>query len=155
MLCTKRESNQISDESSNYAIKFFTLHIYIRKYAQILSKLFFKIAVIKMKAQFVCLYKYVVVFVCMHFAILGRFKMSPYQTFTVVFQKWLKKFSKLIGYDILDIHFKISIMTISTVMVVCSIIVFCIYTILAHDTESALKCSSIMSVGVQVNLLFV
>lgn len=76
--------------------------------------------------------------------------MTPYEKFKVIFQKWFRFSSNAIGYNIFDKNFKITILTVGTILYVSSVTVFCIYTMIAFNAEIAWKGASVLSMGLQV-----
>lgn len=76
--------------------------------------------------------------------------MTPYQKFLLIFEKWFHFTSVSIGHDIFDKNFRIRAHTIATVVFITSQILFCSYTMLAFDIETALKTTTVLSLALQV-----
>lgn len=79
------------------------------------------------------------------------FNMKPYELFAKVFHKWIKSCSAILGYDILDENYKVSFVTINTIVGIISIPLFSVYTAMAYDFDVALKASSLFSLAWQVS----
>lgn len=76
--------------------------------------------------------------------------MTPHQKFQTIFEKWFRFTSVSIGYNILDKDFQFTPLTGITVTLVTSVLVFCLYTMFAFDSETGWKGASFVSLALQV-----
>lgn len=76
--------------------------------------------------------------------------MTPYEKFQIIFEKWLRFASKSVGHDILDKNFRPNLLTGMMFTLICLSVVFCFYTVLAFDSETAWKGATFLSLALQV-----
>lgn len=79
------------------------------------------------------------------------FKMKPYEVFKIVFYEWINTCGIILGINILGENFKVSFHTINTVVGICSISVFSLYTAFTFEFEVALKSLTVLSLACQVS----
>lgn len=76
--------------------------------------------------------------------------MTPYQKFSTIFEKWFRLTAISIGHNILDNNFKVTAHTISIVLLIIALLIFSFYTMLAFDSETAWKSTTLLSLALQV-----
>lgn len=77
--------------------------------------------------------------------------MDYYTQLYTMLNKWLGKYGKIIGHDILSSEYRITLTTVVARFTIFYLSTSFLYLIITADTESAVKSMGVIGVNVQVN----